>query len=66
MLHNEVLTKTSCKSKIRQLDNAIFGQKNVFGFDVSMQKVVQVTMIQTLQTLPNDAFHCSHWNTREM
>ena len=57
------LTKTSRKSEIRQLDNAVFGQKNVFWFDVSVEEVVEVTVIQALQRLPNDTFRDFHWSS---
>ena len=49
-------TQETSEAEIAELDDAIFGEEDVFRFDVAMDAVVRVTVAHCLYQLPRDPF----------
>lgn len=57
-----VLTEHPGKAKVAELDHAILGQQDVLRLDVAVDAVVLVTVVDGLQSLPNDTRGRWHGN----
>ena len=55
-----ILTENSGKAEIAELDDSIFGKQNVFWLHITMNTIVQVTVIDCLEGLPDDTHCCRH------
>jgi len=49
-------TQETSEAEIAELDDAIFGEEDVFRFDVAMDAVVRVTVAHCLYQLPRYSF----------
>lgn len=56
-----LLTKNAGEAEIAKLYNSITREQNVFRFDISMNTIVQMAIVDSLQRLPNDAHGGLHW-----
>ena len=59
----KTLTEDAGKAEIAEFDNTIPGEQDVFRFDISMNTVVHVTVVDSLQRLPDYACGCWHRNS---
>ena len=60
---SEWLTEHSCESKVTELYDPLFCDENVFRFYISVDAVVQVAVVDSLQRLPDQAHRRRHWDT---
>ena len=57
------LTEHSGESEVAQLDDAVFGDEDVLGLHVTVDAVVEVAVVDGLQSLPDDAHRQGHRNS---
>ena len=57
------LTEDAGKAEIAEFDNTIPSEQNVFRFDITMNTVVHVAVVDCLQRLPDYARSCWHRNS---
>ena len=50
-----ILTQMPGKAEITHFDDAVLGEQNILGFDVPVDAVVHVAVVDCLQNLPYDA-----------
>ena len=60
------LTEDTGKAEIAEFDNTIPSEQNVFRFDITMNTVVHVAVVDCLQRLPDYARSCWHRNSENM